>query len=136
MSDDIWLPQIVGRLVRAMDPARIVLFGSRARGDQRPDSDYDLLVVLDDVDDRRAARLEVRRLLDDLPISKDVIVAVADIENSDYPPSGALYWALMEGTAIYDRCRVRHAWRRCPVTTQIALDGPFVVVCNNNVDRS
>jgi len=101
---DIWLPQIVGRLVRAMDPARIVLYGARARGDQRPDSDYDLLVVLDDLGDRRAARLEVRRLLDDLPISKDVIVAaVADIENSDYPPSGALYWALLEGTAIYDR---------------------------------
>jgi len=101
---DAWLPQIVDRLVSAMDPARIVLFGSRARGDEGPDSDYDLLVVLDKVDDRRAARLEVRRLLDDLPISKDVIVAeVADIANQDYPPSGALFWALVDGTAIYDR---------------------------------
>jgi excisionase family DNA binding protein len=101
---DVWLPQIVGRLVRAMDPARVVLYGARARGDQRPDSDYELLVILDDVDDRRAARIEVRRLLDDLPISKDVIVAgVADIEDPDDPPSGALYWALQEGLAIYER---------------------------------
>lgn len=101
---DIWLPQIVGRLVHALDPARIVLYGERARGEQRPDSDYELLVVLDEVDDRRAARLEVRRLLDDLPISKDVIVAVVgDIDDSDDPPSGALYWALVEGKAIYDR---------------------------------
>lgn len=101
---DVWLPQIVGRLVRALDPARVVLYGARSRGDQRPDSDYELLVILDEVDDRRASRLEVRRLLDDLPISKDVIVAaVADIEDSGYPPSGALYWALLEGTAIYDR---------------------------------
>lgn len=101
---DLWLPQIVGRLVRAMDPVRIVLYGSRARGDQRPDSDYDLLVVLDQVDNRRAARLEVRRLLDDLPISKDVIVApVTDIDDPDDPPWGALYWALQEGKTIYER---------------------------------
>ena len=97
---DVWLPQIVGRLVRALDPVRIVLYGARARGDNRPDDDYDLLVILDGVDDRRAARLEVRRLLDDLPISKDVIVAsVADLEG----PEGSLYWALVEGQAIYER---------------------------------
>jgi excisionase family DNA binding protein len=101
---DLWLPQIVGRIVRAMDPARIVLYGARSRGDQRPDDDYELLVILDHVDDRRAARIEVRRLLDDLPISKDVIVAaVADIDDPDSSLSGALYWALQEGVTIYDR---------------------------------
>ena len=101
---DPWLPQIVGRLVRAIDPKRVVLYGARARGDQRPDDDYELLVILDDVDDRRAARIEVRRLLDDLPISKDVIVAAAaDIEDQDSSLSGALYWALQEGVTIYDR---------------------------------
>lgn len=103
-SLDLWLPHIVGRLVRAMDPVRIILFGSRARGDQRPDSDYDLLVVMDQVQDRRAARLEVRRLLDDLPISKDVLVAsISDIDDPDDPPWGALYWALQEGKTIYER---------------------------------
>lgn len=101
---DLWLTHIVGRIVRAMDPVRIVLFGSRARGDQRPDSDYDLLVVMDHVEDRRAARLEIRRLLDDLPISKDVIVApVAAIDDPTNPPSGVLYWALQDGKTIYER---------------------------------
>lgn len=101
---DLSLPQVVGRLVRAMDPVRIVLYGARARGDQRPDSDYDLLVILDVVDDHRAARIEIRRLLDDLPISKDVIVAaITDIDDLDDPPSGALYWALQEGKTIYER---------------------------------
>jgi len=50
-----WLPNIVGRIVRAIDPRRIILFGSRARGDARPESDYDLLVILDEVGDRRAS---------------------------------------------------------------------------------
>lgn len=36
----------VARLRTALDPEEIVLFGSRARGTARPDSDADLLVVL------------------------------------------------------------------------------------------
>lgn len=32
--------------------ARVVLFGSRARGDARPDSDYDVAVFLSDLTDR------------------------------------------------------------------------------------
>jgi hypothetical protein len=37
---------MVRRLVEALQPERIYLFGSRARGDARDDSDYDLLVVV------------------------------------------------------------------------------------------
>ena len=36
------------RLVAALRPKEIWLFGSRARGDARPDSDFDLLLVLPD----------------------------------------------------------------------------------------
>jgi predicted nucleotidyltransferase len=41
------LPQIVDRLVRAIAPEKIVLFGSYAYGTPTSDSDVDLLVVLD-----------------------------------------------------------------------------------------
>ncbi len=40
---------------------RVVLFGSRARGDAREDSDYDIAVFLRDMDDRMA---EMNRLAD------------------------------------------------------------------------
>lgn len=39
---------VVSRLVEALQPFRIYLFGSRAEGRARPDSDFDLLVVFDD----------------------------------------------------------------------------------------
>jgi Nucleotidyltransferase domain len=44
-----WLPAAVGDVISAVAPRRIVLFGSVARGDEGPDSDLDLLVVLDRV---------------------------------------------------------------------------------------
>jgi len=45
MGDSI-LNEIVRRLVEAYHPERIYLFGSHARGEAGPDSDYDLLVVV------------------------------------------------------------------------------------------
>ena len=35
-------------IIAELAPQRVILFGSRARGDARPDSDIDLVVVLDD----------------------------------------------------------------------------------------
>lgn len=49
---------MVGRLVERYDPERVVLIGSRARGDAAPSSDYDLLVV------KRTERRFLDRLLD------------------------------------------------------------------------
>ena len=40
------LAEIVRRLIETLHPERIYLFGSRARGDSGPDSDYDLMVVV------------------------------------------------------------------------------------------
>ncbi len=50
---DELLPEIVKR-IRALDPEvqKILLFGSRARGDARDDGDFDL-VIITDADDTR-----------------------------------------------------------------------------------
>ncbi|MBP8953053.1 MAG: nucleotidyltransferase domain-containing protein, partial [Armatimonadetes bacterium] len=39
------LDEIVRRIREAVDPDKIILFGSRARGDAGPDSDYDILII-------------------------------------------------------------------------------------------
>jgi predicted nucleotidyltransferase len=62
--DDPALSEAVRRLVTAYQPERIYLFGSVARGDAGPDSDYDLLVVVPDdaPPERRRSRLAYEAL--------------------------------------------------------------------------
>jgi hypothetical protein len=47
-ADDPVLSEVVQRLCAVYHPLRIYLFGSAARGDAGPDSDYDLMVILSD----------------------------------------------------------------------------------------
>ncbi len=41
------IDQITKRIVEAFNPRRIVMFGSRARGEARPDSDVDLMIEME-----------------------------------------------------------------------------------------
>jgi predicted nucleotidyltransferase len=63
-ANDPVLADIVSRLVAAYEPERIYLFGSKARGDAGPDSDYDLLIVVaDDAPrERRDSKMAYRLL--------------------------------------------------------------------------
>lgn len=58
------LMPIVERLIEAYQPERIYLFGSKARGDDGPDSDFDLMVVVPDnaPEDQKRSRLAYERL--------------------------------------------------------------------------
>lgn len=64
LERDPRLAEIVRRLVHAYQPARIYLFGSVARGEAGPDSDYDLLVVVADEasPERKDSKLAYRAL--------------------------------------------------------------------------
>ena len=63
-ADDPVLSEILHRLVKAFQPERIYLFGSKARSDAGPDSDYDLMIVVpDDAPlERRRSRLAYQAL--------------------------------------------------------------------------
>jgi len=72
---DRQLAEIVRRLVDAYRPERIYLFGSIARGDPGPDSDYDLLVVVpDDAKPEQRDSDLAYRVLRGTGIAADVIV--------------------------------------------------------------
>ncbi len=105
VAADPWLSMIVGRIVRLVDPGRIVLFGSRARGEAREDSDYDLLVVVEAVANRRAMRIAIRRSFEDLPVAADVVVATVEEADGRIAgrPAGVVYWALRDGRVVYAR---------------------------------
>jgi len=47
-TGDPVVAEIIARLVATYRPERVYLFGSRARGDAGPDSDYDFLLVVPD----------------------------------------------------------------------------------------
>ena len=47
-ADNPVLAEAVERLRRSCQPERIYLFGSAARGDAGPDSDYDFMVIVPD----------------------------------------------------------------------------------------
>jgi excisionase family DNA binding protein len=101
VSMNEWLPAIVGRIVRVADPVRIVLFGTRALNAARPDDDYELLVILDDVPDRREAMVEIRRSFADIPASAEILVDSA--ANVRAGARALTRRALAEGRTVYVR---------------------------------
>ncbi|MBX7256140.1 MAG: nucleotidyltransferase domain-containing protein [Candidatus Hydrogenedentes bacterium] len=77
-SGDALIRQMVQRIVRKFDPERIILFGSHARGNPGPDSDVDLMVVVDVPGSKRERQLEIRMALHDIRVPKDIIVTAPE----------------------------------------------------------
>ena len=95
---------MIERIVQQFDPVRIILFGSRARGAGRPDSDYDLLVILSKVEDNRRAVVAILRALNGVPASKDIVVTTPDeIRIRGNTLGLVLRPALREGKVVYER---------------------------------
>lgn len=59
----IFIQQLIDPIVQALDPERVVLFGSWATGRADSDSDVDLLVIMDSELDRLERTWQVYRLV-------------------------------------------------------------------------
>jgi predicted nucleotidyltransferase len=79
---DAVLADMVQTIMREVDPERIYLFGSRARGDARVDSDIDLLIVENEPFGLERSRLKemnrIHRSLSSFRVPKDVLVYSID----------------------------------------------------------
>jgi predicted nucleotidyltransferase len=104
MDGDTLIPKIVERIRAVTDPEKIVLFGSRSRGDARRHSDYDVLVVQESPLPRYKRSGALYAALADLPAEVGVSVYTpAEIAEWSAVPMAFVTTALREGTSIYER---------------------------------
>jgi predicted nucleotidyltransferase len=100
--DPAVLDELVRGIVECVHPLRIVLFGSAARGEMRPDSDLDVLVVMPDGCNSLAVTQTLHCKLSDLGIAKDlVVVQASDVERYGENPYLILHSALTEGKELF-----------------------------------
>jgi predicted nucleotidyltransferase len=101
--DDAKLQTIVDGIVEELNPERIYLFGSLARGTDGVDSDYDLLVVVASADEpnyRLAQRAHSR--IWGLGVSADIIVlSKQSFDRRAHLQASLVGTVLREGTLLY-----------------------------------
>lgn len=93
---------VVERIVEAVHPLRILIFGSAARGEAGPDSDVDVLVVMPEGTNRRQTTQYLHTQFFGLPVAVDVVVATpSDLERHGRNP-GLIYRTILEeGRELY-----------------------------------
>src|SRR3954447_16659991 len=108
-TQDAILIELTRTLVEAFDPERIVLFGSRGRGDHHAESDYDVMIVVDRSDP--PSERAVRDAVESLHIDADVVVDTCERFERRRTDVGTLeFVADQEGRLLYARSQpqVRH----------------------------
>jgi predicted nucleotidyltransferase len=100
-----WVPHLVDDIVEAIGPEQVILFGSVARGDDGPDSDIDLIVLVSQVDPGEHNKLATRlRRAISAPIAINLLVADTTQFEARRDVIGSFaYWPAREGQVVYDR---------------------------------
>lgn len=106
MISEQTIQQAAQLLGEAAKPAKVILFGSYARGDAQEDSDLDFLVIEQDLHDKFHEMVRLRQVLRPLRVPVDVLVySQAEIDQQQDTCSAAVYSALREGRVLYDADR-------------------------------
>ena len=100
--------EITDAIVREVSPVRIILFGSRARGDAQPDSDVDLMVVeqgpFGPGHTRREELSRIRHALAGAMVPIDILVyTTEEAEKWKNAKNHVVARAHREGKVLYDR---------------------------------
>ena len=103
-SDEGLVRDIVRRIVDVAHPEKVILFGSQARGDARPNSDFDVLVIKESDEPRYRRSAPLYAALADLPVEVEVMVYTPEeVEEWRAVPQAFITTAVREGTTIYER---------------------------------
>ena len=96
--------EIVGRIVDAVHPERIILFGSYAYGKPKTGSDLDILVIMNSNLPRYKRSVPVYSALAGLLIPKDILVYTRkEVEEWSGVPQAFITTVLKKGKAIYEK---------------------------------
>jgi len=103
-DDGKLIDEIIRRIVNAIQPEKIVLFGSRARGEARPESDMDILVIANSQEPRYRRSSRLYHILSDILVPMDVLVYSPD-EVSEWRNvhQAFITTALREGKVLYEK---------------------------------
>ena len=104
IAQDPILRQIQTAVVEAVSPDKIILFGSRARGEATLHSDYDLFIIKDDIQNEReiARQINYRLLREDIGQAVDIVVASTETWNRNVNKIGMIYKKIdEEGITLY-----------------------------------
>ncbi len=96
--------RMVKRIVQKFDPERVILFGSQARADAGPDSDVDLLVVMDVKGNKSEKCVEIRGALGEFLVPLDILITTPEDFAWRKDVVGTIEWpASREGKVLYAR---------------------------------
>jgi predicted nucleotidyltransferase len=96
------LNELVRRIVEAVHPLKIILFGSAARGEMGPESDVDLLVVMPEGTHRGYTAERIYLTVRRVGIPFDVVVATPDDLERHRATPGLIYREIArEGQTVY-----------------------------------
>lgn len=94
--------RLIQSVISSVQPLKIILFGSAARGEMGRDSDLDVLVVMPKGTHRRKTAQRLYRQMSGLGVPFDIVVATSeDLELYKDNP-GLIYGTIMsEGVEVY-----------------------------------
>ncbi|MCL6509390.1 MAG: nucleotidyltransferase domain-containing protein [Anaerolineae bacterium] len=96
------ITQLVNAIVGAVQPIQIILFGSAARGQMRPGSDIDLLVVMPDGTHRRHTAQRLYQMIGGIETPFDLLVATPSDLEKHKDNIGLIYRTILrEGKTVY-----------------------------------
>ncbi|MCH7639638.1 MAG: nucleotidyltransferase domain-containing protein [Bacteroidetes bacterium] len=100
MSEEV--RRVVEQVVAEVQPLRIILFGSRAKGTARTDSDIDLLVVMPDGTPALPTMQRLYRSINHADAAVDYLVASPDVLKRHADNIGLVYKEILRtGQEVY-----------------------------------